>query len=182
MLEVAAQNVTENITQPSMEFKSITIRIMRHVTAIPHSHPRHIQNQQSMSSHSAMPSTSSPQTTSNCAAAFPRSSEIFGDINANNHTHETIFLKTAKAVALSTEKKLTARIFFDEGSQRSYIRTAFASALNVVPTSYETLSVCCFGASMTGKSFGVTTIVLEVPTGDEYVSLLVTNEIVQPLD
>ena len=134
------------------------------------------------SSHSAMPSTSSPQATSNCAATFPRSSESFGDINANNHTHETILLKTAKAVALSIEKKLTAQIFFDEGSQRCYIRTTFASALNVVPTSYETLSVCSFGGSVTEKSYGVTKIGLETPTGVEYVSLLVTDEIIQPVN
>ena len=133
-------------------------------------------------SHSAMPSTSSLQTTSNCAAAFPRSSEIFGDINANNHTHKMIVLKTTKAVALSTKKKLTARIFLDEGSQRSYIRIAFASALNVVPTSYETLSVCSFGGSVTEKTYGVNKIKLETPTGVEYVSLLVTDEIVQPLN
>ena len=129
-----------------------------------------------------MPSTSSPQATSNCAATFPRSSEMFGDINANNHTYETIRLKTAKAVALSTEKKLTAQLFFDEGSQRCYIRTTFASALNVVPTSYETLSVCSFRGSVTEKSYGVTKIGLETPNGVEYVSLLVTDEIVQPLN
>ena len=134
-----------------------------------------------LSSHSTMPSTSSQPATSNCAAAFPRSSEFFGDINTNNNTHETIFLKTTKAVALPTEKKLTARIFCHEGLQRSYIRTAFASALNVVPTSYKTLSVCSFGGSVTEKTYGLTKIGLETPNGVEYVSLLVTDEIVQPL-
>ena len=54
--------------------------------------------------------------------------------------------------------------------------------MNVVRTSYETLSVCSFGGSVTEKTYGVTKIWLEIPTGVEYVSLLVTEEIVQPLN
>ena len=86
--------------------------------------------------------------------------------NVNNNTHETMFLKSTKAVALSIKKKLTDRIFFHEGSQRSYFRTAFASSV------FWRLSDC--------KTYGVTKIGLETPTRVEYVLLLVTDEIVQP--
>ena len=126
-----------------------------------------------------MPQTSQP-TIANCASV-QQSSDIFVGVNDNCSAVEPIFLKTAKAVAVSAERKLTARIFFDEGSQRSYIRTAFASDLNAIPTSYETLSVCSFGGSVTEKTYGITQIGLETPTGIENVSLLVTDEIVQPL-
>ena len=128
-----------------------------------------------------MPLTSSQPTIANCAS-LPCSADIVVDSNDDCSNAEIILLKTAKAVAISDERKLTARIFFDEGSQRSYIRAAFASALNVSPTSYETLSVCSFGGSITEKIYGVTKIGLKTPTGIEHVSLLVTDEIVKPMN
>ena len=103
------------------------------------------------------------------------------DTSVESNAIGAIFLKTAKAVAISAEKTLTARLFFDEGSQRSYIRADFASALDLTPTSFETLSVCGFGGTVTEKRYGVTNIELATPTGVEYVNVLVTDEIVQPL-
>ena len=108
-------------------------------------------------------------------------SRYFVDSNDDCSNAEIILLKTAKAVAISDERKLTARIFFDEGSQRSYTRAAFASALNFSPTSYETLSVCSFGGKVTEKIYGVTKTGLKTPNGIEHVSLLVTDEIVKPM-
>ena len=93
----------------------------------------------------------------------------------------TILLKTAKTVASSANKKLMARIFFDEGSQRSYVRTAFANKLNLAPTTYEYLTVHGFGGKVTEHSYGVTDIGLETPSGIENVRVLITDEIVQPL-
>ena len=93
----------------------------------------------------------------------------------------TILLKTAKAVAVSADKKVTARICFDEGSQRSYACTEFASALDLIPTSYEPLSVSRFGGNITEHSYGVTNIGLETPTGIKNVRVLIIDEIVQPL-
>ena len=74
-----------------------------------------------------------------------------------------------------------ARIFFDEGSQRSYVRTAFANKLNLAPTTYEYLTVHGFGGKVTEHSYGVTDIGLETPSGIENVRVLITDEIVQPL-
>jgi len=97
------------------------------------------------------------------------------------HETTTILLKTAKAVAISANKKLMARIFFDEGSQRSYIRTAFASKSDLAPKKYEFLSVYGFGGKISEHSYGVTDIGLETPSGIENVRVLITDEIVQPL-
>ena len=38
-----------------------------------------------------------------------------------------ILLKTAKGDAVPSDKKLAARILFDEGSQRSYVMSGFAA-------------------------------------------------------
>ena len=97
------------------------------------------------------------------------------------HETTTILLKTAKAVAISADKKRMARIFFDEGSQRSYVRTAFATQLELAPKKYEFLSVYGFGGKVSEHSYGVTDIGLETPTGIENVRVLITDEIVQPL-
>eukprot|EP00795_Rhopilema_esculentum_P000542 gene542-biopygen7104 len=93
-----------------------------------------------------------------------------------------ILLKTAKGVAVSSDKKLAARIFFDEGSQRSYVRSGFASQLGLNPISCELLSVSGFGGTVTQHNYGVTEIGLETPQGIEHVRVLITEEIVQPLD
>ena len=131
-----------------------------------------------------MPS-SSRSTAVNCAPAMPHPSDALADAlvdtSVESNAIGAIFLKTAKAVAISAEKTLTARLFFDEGSQRSYIRADFASALDLTPTSFETLSVCGFGGTVTEKRYGVTKIGLATPAGVEYVNVLVTDEIVQPL-
>ena len=128
-----------------------------------------------------MPLTSPQPTIANCAP-LPCSADIFVDSNDYCSNAKAILLKTAKTVAISAERKLTARIFFDEGSQRSYTRAAFAPALNISPTSYEIFSVCSFGGSVTEKIYGVTKIGLETPTGIEHVAFLVTDEIVKPMN
>ena len=86
-----------------------------------------------------------------------------------------MLLKTAKVVAISVARALIGRIFFDECSQRGCNRSAFVSALNLIPTSYGTLSVCGFGASITEKSYRVTKIGLSIPTGVEYARVLVSH-------
>ena len=83
--------------------------------------------------------------------------------------HETtmILLKTAKAVAISANKKLMVRIFFDEGSQRSYVRMAFASQLEVAPKKYEFYLHIVSEERFLNGGNGVTDIRLETPTGIE---------------
>ena len=117
--------------------------------------------------------------------AMPHPSDTLADAlvdtSDENNAIGVIFLKTDKAVISSTEKTLTARIFFDEGSQHSYIHADFAFVLDLTPTSFETLSVCGFGGAVTEKWYGVTKIGLATPAGREYVTVLVTDEIIQPL-
>ena len=108
-------------------------------------------------------------------------SDALVDTSDEKNAIGAIFLKTAKAVAISTEKTLTARSFFNEGSQRSYIRADFASALDLTPTAFEALSVRDFGGTVTEKRYRVTKIGLATPAGVECVNVLVTDEIVQPL-
>ena len=93
----------------------------------------------------------------------------------------TILLKTAKAVASSANEKLMARIFFDEGSQCSYVRTEFANELDLTPNTHEFLSVHGFGGKVTEHCYGVTDIGLQTPSGIENVRVLITDDIVQPL-
>ena len=59
--------------------------------------------------------------------------------------------------------------------QRGCNLSAFVSALNLIPTSYGTLSVCGFGTSVTEKSYRVTKIGLNIPTGVEYARILVSH-------
>ena len=101
------------------------------------------------------------------------------DVTSNVTT--TILLKTAKAVASSDNKKLMARILFDEGSQCSYVRIAFANELDLTPNTHKFLSVNGFGGKVAEHSYGVTDIGLETPSGIENVLVLITDEIVQPL-
>ena len=115
-------------------------------------------------------------------AVFENTTTSLNENNAmTSNVITTILLKTAKAVASSANKKLMARIFFDEGSQRSYVRTAFANELDLTPNTHEFLSVHGFGGKVTEHSYGVTDIGLETPSGIENVRVLITDEIVQPL-
>ena len=138
----------------------------------------------------SVPAAISPSqhTISNCAFAAQRhdeGSENFTTSHENttvtSNVTSTILLKTAKTVASSANKKFMARIFFDEGSQCSYVRTAFANKLNLAPTTHEFLTVHGFGGKVTEHSYGVTDIGLETPLGIENVRVLITDEIVQPL-
>ena len=90
-------------------------------------------------------------------------------------------LKTAIAVASSANKKLVARIFYDKGSQCSNVRTKFASKLDLTPIEDKFLSVHGFGGKITEHSHGVTDIVFETPSGVENIRVLITDQIVQPL-
>ena len=130
----------------------------------------------------------SQHTISNCAFAAQRhdeDSESFTTSHENttvtSNVTSTILLKTAKTIASSANKKLMARIFLDEGSQRSYVHTAFANELNLAPTTHDFLTVHGFGGKVTEHSYGVTDIGLETPSGIENVRVLITDEIVQPL-
>ena len=64
-----------------------------------------------------------------------------------------ILLKTAKGAVVVNDKTVIANIFFEEGSQRSYIRAGFANELGLKPESYELLSVSSFGGNVTSKLF-----------------------------
>ena len=56
-----------------------------------------------------------------------------GQQNSPKPKAAVILLKTAKAVVVVNDKTLVANIFFDEGSQRSYIRAGFAEKLGLKP-------------------------------------------------
>ena len=144
--------------------------------------PRFSETFKSSSDDCATTLPRSSETSNDCAFALPRSPDSFINTPDESSATGAVFLKTAKAIAVSSEKSLTARIFFDEGSQRSYIRADFAAALDLTPKSFETLSVCGFGGTVTEKNYGVTKIGLATPFGIEYVTVLVTDEIVQPLN
>ena len=107
------------------------------------------------------------------------STERKTSLNASNHV---ILLKTAKATEVVNDKTVIANVFFDEGSQRSYIRAGFAKQLGLKPESYELLSVSSFGGHVTNQNYSVTTIGLDTPSGIELVKVLVSDEIVQPLN
>ena len=74
------------------------------------------------------------------------STERKTSLNASKHV---ILLKTAKATVVVNDKTVIANVFFDEGSQRSYIRAGFAKQLGLKPESYELLSVSSFGRHVT---------------------------------
>eukprot|EP00794_Sanderia_malayensis_P016461 gene16461-biopygen12132 len=67
--------------------------------------------------------------------------------------NQQIILKTAKAVAIANDKKSNANIFFDEGSQCSYVSAEFANQLGLNPESYELLSVSGFGGTITKRNY-----------------------------
>eukprot|EP00794_Sanderia_malayensis_P001767 gene1767-biopygen1613 len=96
--------------------------------------------------------------------------------------NQQIILKTAKAVAIANDKKSNANIFFDEGSQRSYVRAEFANQLGLNPESYELLSVSGFGGTITKRNYGVSTLGLETTSGVELIRVLFSDEIVKPIN
>ena len=100
-------------------------------------------------------------------------------LSATNHV---ILLKTAKASVVVNDKTVIANVFFDEGSQRSYIRAGFANKLGLKPESYDLLSVSSFGGYVTQQNYSLSTIGIDTPTGIELVKVLVSDEIVQPLN
>ena len=93
--------------------------------------------------------------------------------NSPRATNHTILLKTAKVVAVANNKKTHANIFFDEGSQRSYVRKGFANQLGLAPESCEPLSVSGFGATIMTQNYGASTIGLETTSGTEFIKRLV---------
>ena len=101
--------------------------------------------------------------------------------NSPRATNHTILLKTAKVAAVANNTKTHANIFFDEGSQRGYVRKSFANQLGLAPESYEPLSVSGFGGTVMTQNYGVSTIGLETTSGIEFVKVLVSDEIVKPL-
>ncbi len=58
-----------------------------------------------------------------------------------------ILFKTTKAVAVVNDKKLNAKVFFNKGSQCSYVPTEFANQLSLTPKSDELLSVSGYGGT-----------------------------------
>eukprot|EP00794_Sanderia_malayensis_P006385 gene6385-biopygen5284 len=96
--------------------------------------------------------------------------------------NQQIILKTAKAVAIANDKKSNANIFFDEGSQRSYVRAEFANQLGLNPESYELLSVSGFGGTITKRNYGVSTLGLETTSDVELIRVLFSDEIVKPIN
>ena len=118
----------------------------------------------------------------NCVDSVATISSSNGQQNSRKPKDDVILLKTAKAVVVVNDKTLMANIFFDEGSQRSYIRAGFAEQLGLKPESYERLSVSGFGGVVTKQNYCVSTIGLETPSGIELVKVLVSDEIVQPLN
>ena len=105
-----------------------------------------------------------------------------GQQNSLKPKDDVILLKTAKAVVVGNDNTLIANIFFDEGSQRSYIRAGFAEQLGLKPESYERLSVSGFGGVVTKHNYCNSTIGLETPSGIELVKVLISDEIVQLLN
>ena len=93
-----------------------------------------------------------------------------------------ILLKTANAIAVVNDKKLHANTFFDEGSQRSYVRTEFANQLGLTPESYELLLVAGFGGFVTKQNYSVSTIGLETPSGIKHIKVFFSDRIVKPLN
>ena len=75
-----------------------------------------------------------------------------------------------------------ARIFFNEGSQRSYVCTTVANELDLAPNTHKFLSVHGCGGRVTEHSCGVTDIGIETPPRIENVCVLITDDIVQPLE
>ena len=79
-------------------------------------------------------------------------------------------------------KTMLANVFFEEASQRSYIRVGFAMQLGLKPESYELLSVSSFGGQVKKQKYSLTTIGLDTPSGINLVKVLISDEIVQPLN
>ena len=113
---------------------------------------------------------------------FIANSSLTEQKTSPNESNHVILLKTAKAFVVINDKKILANVFFDEGSQRSYIRAGFAKQFGLKPESYELLSVSSFGGHVTKQNYSVTTIGLDTPSGIELVKVLVSDEIVQPLN
>ena len=105
-----------------------------------------------------------------------------GQQNLLKPKDDVILLKTAKAVVVVNDKTLMANIFFDEGSQRSYIRAGFAEQLGLKPESYNVFPFLVLEGSLPNKTIAFLRLGLKLPSGIELVKVLFSDEIVQPLN
>ena len=67
---------------------------------------------------------------------------------------QVVLVKTAKATAEYDGRKMAVRLFIDEGSQRSYLRTHVAQQLGVRPTEYVELGISGFNNTYSKEVYG----------------------------
>jgi hypothetical protein len=91
-------------------------------------------------------------------------------------------VKTARATADFKGKQVQVRIFIDKGSQRSYISQKIAHELGIEPVEYVDLDVRGFHNSVSRDRYGRTNIGIKTSVGIQEIPVLITWEIVGPID
>ena len=84
----------------------------------------------------------------------------------------SVLLQTARAIASNGSRSVPARILFDTGSQRSYIRKSLQTRLKLSPIGKETLQLNTFGESKSKReSCEVFKVNIANKNGDESVEI-----------
>ena len=100
-----------------------------------------------------------------------------GQQNSLKPKDDVILPKTTKPVVVLNNKILISNIFFNEGSQRSYIHARFAEQLGLQPDLYKCLSISGFGGVVTKHNYCVSMIGLEARSGIELVKVLMHQNV-----
>ena len=108
--------------------------------------------------------------------------KIMSSVVIEQQNPTVVLMKTAKAVADYNGRQVPVRMFFDEGSQRSYLRREVADKLGVVSHGYIDLGISGFAASYSQDRYGMATIGIVTSDGTKRVPVLITQDIVSPIN
>ena len=129
--------------------------------------------------------------TTNCSISFSsnenlretESTNASSNISEEDEPSEIVFVKTAQASVEYCGRTVNqANIFIDEGSQRSYITRHLAHSLEIIPYSKQEMIVHGFGGHSSRKTYDVARIGVVTHEGVQDIDVLITDEIVHPID
>ena len=111
-------------------------------------------------------SSTEPATTNKISGAHITDKTVAHSVSAyhigDSDRHMPILLKTAVASVRSHNNHISVHILFDEGSQRSFIKSDVATKLDLKPEKQETISLSTFGGNTSSvKHIDTATIYLK---------------------
>jgi hypothetical protein len=104
------------------------------------------------------------------------------NIVGQSHVDNTVLLETGKVTLKHGYRESQAGILMDRGSMSSYIRRDTAQKLGLKPHNTQILHVNGFGGHTSRKAYDVTHVDVVTRDGIKTITVLVTDEIVKPIN